>query len=150
MLDALIAAAGPSYFAAVAAVFIAALIAKAGAARSPAEEPARPGLVMGLLAFSGALTPTVLVIYGYVVAGDVSQRVILMTLPLAAGFLGSLIGALIGLATRDARIMFRMASIVAGFGALILALGVTIPRVDTAWAAAQTERLVDAAEALAD
>jgi hypothetical protein len=150
MLEALIASAGLGYFAAVAAVFVAALIAKAGAARSPAEEPARPGFVMSLLAFASALTPAVLVLYGYAVAGDMSQRVILMTLPIVAGFLGSLIGALIGLATRDARVMFRMASIVAGFGALILAVGVTIPRVDTAWAAAQTERLVDAAEALAD
>lgn len=33
--------------------------------------------------------------------------------------------------------------------ALILALGVTLPRVDTAWAGAQTERFVDAVEALA-
>lgn len=150
MLEALIASAGVGYFAAVAAVFVAALIAKAGAARSPAEEPSRPGFVMGLLAFAGALTPAVLVLYGYAVAGDTSQRLILMTLPILVGFLGSLIGALVGLVTRDARIMFRMASIVAGFGALILALGVSLPRVDTGWAAAQTERLVDAAEALAN
>jgi len=150
MLEALIASAGVGYFAAVAAVFVAALIAKAGAARSPTEEPARPGLIMGLLAFAGALTPAVLVLYGYTVAADTSQRVILMTLPILVGFLGSLIGALVGLATRDARIMFRMASIVAGFGALILAVGVSLPRIDTAWAAAQTERVVDAAEALAN
>lgn len=150
MFEALIASTGTGYFAAVAAVFIAALIAKAGAARSPTEEPARPGFVMGMLAFAGALTPALLVLYGYTVADDMSQRLMLMALPIGAGFLGSLIGALIGLATRDARIMFRMASIVAGFGALILALGLSLPRVDTAWATAQTERLVDAAEALTD
>lgn len=148
-MDALISTAGPGYFAAIAAVFIAALIAKAGAARAPNEEPQRRGFVMATLAFASAFTPAVLVIYGYAVAADMTERVILMTLPLGAGFVGSLIGALVGLATREARIMFRMASIVAGFGALILALGVTLPRVDTAWAAAQTERLVDAAEALA-
>lgn len=150
MVEALISTAGLGYFAAIAGVFIAALIAKAGAARAPNEEPQRRGFVMATLAFASALTPAVLAIYGYAVAGDMSQRIILMTLPIAAGFLGSLIGALIGLATREARIMFRMASIGAGFGALILALGVTAPRVDTAWAAAQTERLVDAAEALAN
>lgn len=147
-MDAFISTAGPGYFSAIAAVFIAALIAKAGAARAPNEEPQRRGFVMGLLALASALTPTVLALYGYAVTGDMSQRVLLMTLPIVAGFFGSLIGALIGLATRDARIMFRMASIVAGFGALILALGVTLPRVDSTWAAAQTARLVDAAEAL--
>lgn len=149
MIDALISTAGLGYFAAVVAMFIAALIAKAGAARAPNEEPQRRGFVMASLAFASAFTPAVLVIYGYAVTADMTHRVILMSLPIVAGFLGSLIGALIGLATRDARIMFRMASIVAGFGALILALGVTLPRIDTAWAAAQTERLVDAAEALA-
>lgn len=140
-MDALIGTAGLSYFAAVATLFVAALIAKAGAPRAPNEEPARRGLVMNLLALASALTPALLAFYGYAVAADMSQRIILMTLPIAAGFLGSLAGALIGLVTRDARAMFRMASIVAGFGALILAAGVTAPRLDPAW-------LVSAAEAL--
>jgi len=141
MLDALIAIAGPGYFAAVAAVFVAALIAKPGAARAPNEEPARRGLVMSLLAFASALTPGVLALYGYLVTADTSQRIILMALPIVCGFLGSLTGALIGLVTRDARAMFRMASIVAGFGALILAVGVAAPEFDPAW-------LISAAEAL--
>lgn len=150
MIDALVATAGLGYFTAIAAVFVAALIAKAGAARAPNEEPARPGFVMATLAFAAALTPGVLMIYGYAVGQDSGQRIALMILPIAAGFLGSLIGALIGLVTREQRAMFRMASIVAGFGALILAVGVTLPRVDTAWAAEQTAKLVSAAEALAD
>ncbi|MEZ5955998.1 MAG: hypothetical protein R3C27_02130 [Hyphomonadaceae bacterium] len=150
MFDALMATAGLGYFAAVAGVFVAGLIAKAGAARAPNEEPARRGLVMGLVALASALTPTVLVAYAYVVSSDENERLVLMTLPIAASFLGSLIGAMIGLFTRDARVMFRMASIVAGFGALILAMGVTLARVDTGWAAAQTARLVAVAEALAD
>jgi hypothetical protein len=149
-MGALISTAGLGYFIAVAAVFIAALIAKAGAARAPNEEPARPGFVMTLLAFAGALTPTVLALYGYAVGGEALPRIVLMVLPIAAGFTGSLIGALIGLVTRDARIMFRMASIVAGFAALIVALGVTLPRVDMAWAVEQTAKLVTAAEALTD
>lgn len=140
-MDGFVSMAGPGYFAAVAAVFVAALIAKAGAARAPNEEPQRRGFVMGTLAFASALTPGVLVLYGYGVATDATQRVILMALPIFAGFLGALIGALIGLVTRDARAMFRMASIVAGFGALIVAVGVTLPRLDLAW-------LVGAADAL--
>lgn len=140
-MDGFVSTAGPGYFAAVAAVFVAALIAKAGAARAPNEEPQRRGFVMGTLAFASALTPGVLVLYGYGVATDATQRVILMALPIFAGFLGALIGALIGLVTRDARAMFRMASIVAGFGALIVAVGVTLPRLDLAW-------LVGAADAL--
>lgn len=149
-MDALISTAGLGYFVAVAAVFIAALIAKAGAARAPNEEPARPGFVMALLAFAGALTPAVLVLYGYAVGAETGQRIVLMVAPIAVGFLGSLLGALIGLVTRDARIMFRMASIVAGFAALIVAVGVALPRVDAAWAAEQTAKLVSAAEALTD
>lgn len=149
-MGAFISSAGLGYFIAVAAVFAAALIAKAGAARAPNEEPARPGFVMSLLALAGALTPTVLALYGYAVGGDTIQRTILMVLPIAAGFIGSLLGALIGLVTRDARIMFRMASIVAGFAALIVALGVALPVVDAAWAAEQTAKLVSAAEALAE
>lgn len=140
-MDGFVSTAGPGYFAAVAAVFVAALIAKAGAARAPNEEPQRRGFVMGTLAFASALSPGVLVLYGYGVATDATQRVILMALPILAGFLGALIGALIGLVTRDARAMFRMASIVAGFGALIVAVGVTLPRLDLAW-------LVGAADAL--
>ena len=140
-MDARISTAGPGYFAAIASVFVAALIAKAGAARAPNEEPQRRGFVMAMLAFASALTPGVLVLYGYAVAADATHRIMLMALPILAGFLGSLIGALIGLVTRDARAMFRMASIVAGFGALIVAVGVTLPRLDLAW-------LVGAAEAL--
>ena len=140
-MDGFVSTAGPGYFAAVAAVFVAALIAKAGAARAPNEEPQRRGFVMAALAFASALTPGVLVLHGYGVATDATQRVILMALPILAGFLGALIGALIGLVTRDARAMFRMASIVAGFGALIVAVGVTLPRLDLAW-------LVGAADAL--
>lgn len=140
-MDALISTAGLGYFAAIAAVFVAALIAKAGAPRAPNEEPVRPGFVMATLAFSAALTPCVLMLYGYLAGETASQRIVLMILPIAAGFLGSLLGALLGLVTRSARAMFRMASIVAGFGALILALGVTLPQVDPAW-------LISAAEAL--
>ncbi len=140
-MDGLVATAGPGYFAAIAGVFIAALIAKAGAARAPNEEPQRRGFVMAAVAFASALTPAVLVLYGYAVAADATQRVVLMALPIVAGFIGSLTGALIGVVTRDARAMFRMASIVAGFGALIVAVGVTLPRLDLAW-------LVGAAEAL--
>lgn len=140
-MDALFTIAGPGYFAAIAAVFAAALIAKAGAPRAPNEEPRRRGFVMAALAFASALTPALLALHGYAIATDTGQRILLMTLPIAAGFLGSLAGALIGLVTRDARAMFRMASIVAGFGALILALGVAAPRFDPAW-------LVSAAEAL--
>lgn len=140
-MDGLVAIAGPGYFAAVAAVFIAAVIAKAGAARAPNEEPQRRGFVMAALAFASALTPGVLVLYGYTVAADAMQRIILMGLPLAAGFVGAFLGALIGLVTRDARAMFRMASIVAGFGALIVALGVALPRFDLTW-------VISAADAL--
>jgi hypothetical protein len=140
-MDALIGTAGLSYFAAVATLFVAALIAKAGAPRAPNEEPARRGVLMNLLALASALTPALLAFYGYAVAADMSQRIVLMTLPIAAGFLGSLVGALIGLITRDARIMFRMASIVAGFGALILAVGVTAPRLDLAWLMSTAEAL---------
>jgi peptidoglycan/LPS O-acetylase OafA/YrhL len=140
MIDAWAASAGLGYFAAIAAVFVAALIAKAGAPRSPNEEPVRRGFVMAALAFAAALTPGVLMLYGYAAGEDAGQRLALMILPIAAGFLGSLLGALLGLVTRDARAMFRMASIVAGFGALILALGVTLPVLDPTW-------LVSAAEA---
>lgn len=149
-MDALISTAGLSYFYGVAAVFVAALIAKAGAARAPNEEPARPGLLMTLLAFAGALTPAVLAFYGYAVGADAGQKLLLAAVPIIAGFAGSLTGALIGVVTRDARIMFRMASIVAGFAALIVALGVTLPRVDSAWAAEQTAKLMSAAGALAN
>ncbi|MEQ1817078.1 MAG: hypothetical protein ABL871_00600 [Terricaulis sp.] len=149
-MGALISTAGLGYFIAVATLFTAALIAKAGAARAPNEEPARPGFIMASLALAGAVTPTVLALYGYAAGGESVQRIILMVLPIAAAFTGSLLGALIGLVTRDARIMFRMASIVAGFGALIVALGVALPRVDAAWAAEQTAKLVSAAEALTD
>lgn len=148
-MGALISTVGLGYFIAVGAIFIAALIAKAGAARAPNEEPARPGFVMALLAFAGALTPTLLALYGYAVGNGAVEQIILMVGPIAAGFVGSLFGALIGLVTRNARIMFRMASIVAGFAALIIALAVTLPQVDTAWAAEQTAKLVGAAEALA-
>ncbi|MCX7358903.1 MAG: hypothetical protein NT015_12285 [Alphaproteobacteria bacterium] len=149
-MDALISTAGLGYFVAVAAVFIAALIAKAGAARAPNEEPTRPGFVMASLAFASALTPAVLALYGYSITAETGQRIVLMAAPIVAGFLGSMVGALIGLVTRDARVMFRMASIVAGFAALIVALGVVLPRVDTAWAAEQTAKIVGAAEALTD
>jgi hypothetical protein len=140
-MNALISIAGPGYFVAVAAVLVAALIAKAGAARAPNEEPQRRGWLMLMLASASALTPGVLVLYGYAVAADTMQRILLMGLPLVASFLGSFTGALIGLVTRDARVMFRMASIVAGFGALIVALGVAAPRLDPAW-------LISAASAL--
>lgn len=149
-MDALISTAGLGYFCAVAAVFLAALIAKAGAARAPNEEPARPGLLMTVVAFAGALTPAVLASYGYAIGADAGQRLILAAIPIVVGFAGALVGALLGVVTRDARIMFRMASIVAGFAALIIAVGVVLPRVDSAWAAEQTARLVSAAEALAD
>ena len=140
-MDGLVATAGPGYFAAIAGVFIAALIAKAGAARAPNEEPQRRGFVMATLAFTSALTPGVLVLYGYAVAADTMQRIVLLGLPLGASFLGSFTGALIGLVTRDARAMFRMASIVARFGALIVALGVAMPRFDLTW-------VISAADAL--
>lgn len=148
-MSALISTAGFGYFVAVVAVFTAALIAKAGAARAPNEEPVRPGFVMGLLAFTGALTPTVLALHGYAVGTGTVEKVVLIAAPLVAGFIGSLLGALIGLATRDARIMFRMASIVAGFAALIIVLGVALPRIETAWAAEQTSKFVGVVEALA-
>lgn len=147
-MDALIATAGVGYFGAVTAVFVAALIAKAGAARAPNEEPARPGFVMLLLSLAAALTPCVLASYGYIVGAGALQRMVLIAAPIAAGFLGSFVGALIGVVTRDARSMFRMASIVAGFAAFIIALGVTLPCIDQAWAQEQTAKLVTAAEAL--
>lgn len=149
-MDALISLAGPGYFIAVAAIFIAALIAGAGAARAPSEEPARPSFMMLARAAAAALTISALALYSYVVGSNAEERSALMALPVVAGFTGSLLGALIGLATRGARAMFRMASIVAGFGALIVALGVTLPRINGAWAAEQTARLLGAAEALAD
>lgn len=142
LVDALISTAGLGYFAAVGAVFLAALIAKAGAPRAPNEEPVRRGFVMATIAFASALTPAVLALYGYAASGDTSQRIVLMTLPIVAGFLGSLAGALLGLVTRDARAMFRMASIVSGFAALILAISVALPKLDASW-------LISAAEALA-
>ena len=129
-------------------MFIAALIANAGAARAPNEEPTRRGFVMGSLAFAGVLTPTLLAFYGYISGAEPFQRIVFMVLPVTAAFAGSLLGALIGLVTRDARIMFRMASIVAGFAALIVTVGVVAPRIDMAWATEQTVKLVSAAEAL--
>jgi hypothetical protein len=96
---------------------------------------------MSLLAFASAQAPSLLALHGHVTAADTSQRIILLALPIVSGFLGSLTGALIGLVTREARAMFRMASIVAGFGALILAVGVAAPRLGPAW-------LISAAEAL--
>lgn len=150
MIDALVATAGRGYFVAIAAVFVAALIAKAGAARSPNEEPARPRLLMTLLALAGVLTPAVLALFGYAVGADAGQQLMLAVMPIVVGFSGALTGALIGVVTRDARIMFRMASIVAGFAALIIALGVALPRIDSAWAAEQTSKLVGVVEALAD
>ena len=141
MIDALVATAGPGYFAAIAALFVAALISKAGAARAPNEEPARPSCIMTALGFAAGLTPIVLVICGYTVTEDAAERIVLMVLPIVAGFVGALLGALLGLITREARAMFRMASIVAGFGALILAVGVTLPHLNPAW-------LIGAVEAL--
>lgn len=149
-MDTLISTAGPGYFGAVTAVFVAALVAKAGAARAPNEEPARPGLLMALLSFAAALTPSILAFYGYIVSADALPRIVLMAAPIVAGFLGSFLGALIGVVTRHARIMFRMASIVAGFAALIITLGVTLPRIDRGWALNQTAKLVSAAGALAE
>ncbi|MEQ1493991.1 MAG: hypothetical protein ABL932_25960 [Terricaulis sp.] len=132
MFEALIAPAGLSYFVAVSAIFVAALIAKAGAPRAPNEEPSRRGLIMATLAFASALTPAIVMLYGYAITRESSAatRIVLMTMPVAAGFLGSLLGALMGLTMRDARAMFRMASIVTGFGALIVALCVALPQLD--------------------
>lgn len=92
---------------------------------------------MAALAFASALTPLVLVFHAYAVTRDSDDtlRFLLMTIPILAGFSGSLLGAVAGLATRKARIMFRMASIVAGFGALIAALGVALPQIDWSWVA---------------
>lgn len=151
-MDALISTAGLGYFAAVTAVLVAALIAKAGAPRSPKEEPERRGAVMATIAFAAALTPSILMFYAYAITREAPSevRIALMALPVIAGFLGSFLGALIGLVTREARIMFRMASIVAGFAALIVALGVTLPRIDRAWALEQTAKFVNAAEAFAE
>lgn len=134
MVDALIALAGPGFLTAVVAVFVAAIVAKAGAPRSAAEEAPRRGFVMATLAFASALTPAILMLCAYVITREASatSRIILMTLPLAAGFIGSLLGALIGLNMRDVRAMFRMASIVTGFAALIVALCVALPQVDAA------------------
>lgn len=66
-MDALISTAGLGYFAAVTAVLVAALIAKAGAPRSPKEEPERRGAVMATIAFAAALTPSILMFYAYAI-----------------------------------------------------------------------------------
>lgn len=147
MAATLIATAGTGYFAAVAAVFVAGLISKAGEARAPNEEPLRRGFLMNALVFAAALTPVILSIYAVIVTTteQIGARLVLIALPILAGFAGSLIGALIGLYTREARSMFRMTSIVSGFAALLIALGVALPRVDVAWAAAETAKLVSAA-----
>lgn len=151
MLDALAATAGLGYFVAVAALFGAAFIAKAGAPRSPTEEPERPSFIMAVVAVVSALTPLALVLVGYVATAaqpDQTQRLALMGLPIVAGFAGSLLGAVVGYVARRARVLFRMASIVAGLGAFILALGVAAARIDPQWAASETARLIQVAGAL--
>lgn len=149
MLEQIISTIGLGYWFAIAAVFIAALIDKAGAARSPAEEPRRRGIGMALLALFSVVTPGVLVAYAYFItaAQDTVVRIVLIALPIVVVMAGAIAGALVGLRTRSARAMIRMTSIVTGLAALIVVGFVAWPMFQTGWAVEQTTRAINIAQA---
>jgi len=145
MAGALIATAGQGYFIAVMTVFLAALVAKAGSARAPSEEPRRRSAPMLLLDVITGLTPVLLVLYAFAVTtdqADPTMRVLLMVLPIIVGFCGALAGAILNLAAHEARTMFRMASIVSGMAAFIVTVGAIITGLDTAQLQAAADALM--------
>ncbi|MFO1018843.1 MAG: hypothetical protein U1E03_14700 [Hyphomonadaceae bacterium] len=149
MLEQIISTIGLGYWFAIAAVFIAALIDKAGAARSPAEEPRRRGIGMALLALFSVVTPGVLVAYAYFITAtqETGVRIVLIALPIVVVMAGAIAGALVGLRTRSARAMIRMTSIVTGLAALIVVGFVAWPMFQTGWAVEQTTRAINIAQA---
>jgi len=149
MFEQILSTVGLGYWLALAAVFTAALIDKAGAARSPAEEPRRRGIGMSLLALFSVITPGVLVAYAYFITAtqDAIVRITLIALPIVVVITGAIVGALVGLRTRNARAMIRMASIVTGLAALIVVGFVAWPMLQTGWAIEQTARAIAFAQA---
>lgn len=149
MFEQILSTVGLGYWLALAAVFTAALIDKAGAARSPAEEPRRRGIGMSLLALFSVITPGVLVAYAYFITAtqDTIVRITLIALPIVVVITGAIVGALVGLRTRNARAMIRMTSIVTGLAALIIVGFVAWPMLQTGWAIEQTTRAITFAQA---
>lgn len=146
MFEALISTSGAWFLVAVGATFLAALVDQAGAPRSPTEEPLRPGLGMLLLALGSLLTPGMLLVHAHLTSLGAAPptRVVLLALPIGAVILGAIIGGLLGMATRPARIIMRMASVVFSLGALIVTVFATLPSLETAWRAAQNNWTIEA------
>ncbi len=149
MFEQIISTVGWGYWFAIAAIFVAALVDKAGAARSPAEEPRRRGFGMSLLALFSVITPGVLVAYAYFITAtqETGVRIVLIGLPIVVVMAGAIAGALVGLRTRSARAMIRMTSIVTGLAALIVVVFVAWPMLQTGWALEQAARAISLAQA---
>jgi hypothetical protein len=131
MPEQLIATAGVWFFAACFAAFVTVFVEQAGAVRSPEEEgeTKRAAAIIAFLA--SLLTPGLLLLHGFFLTAtsDVSLRAILMSTPIAAILLGSLLGAIVGALARGTAPTMRKLALPLSLIALGLTLFATMPSI---------------------